>query len=67
MAFNVNVDLNLCQGYANCLVEASTLFDIDDDSNKAVVLGSQHADRLRGQAEAAVHGCPAQALTIVEL
>ena len=40
MAFKITVDLPACQGYANCLIEGPALFDIDDDTNKAVVIGS---------------------------
>ena len=68
MAFKVTVDLDLCQGYANCLIEAPALFDIDDDTNKAIILGGdEHDEPLRAQADASVRGCPARAIVVEDL
>lgn len=68
MSFKVTVDLNACQGYANCLIEGPALFDIDDDTNKAIVIGGDvHDEPLRTQAEAAKRGCPAHAIFIEDL
>lgn len=67
MAFKITVDLPACQGYANCLIEASSLFDIDDDTNKAIVLGDEHDESLRTLAEAAKRGCPANAIHLEDL
>ncbi|TQO20044.1 ferredoxin [Rhodoglobus vestalii] len=68
MAFKVTVDLDLCQGYANCLIEGPALFDIDDDTNKAIVLGGdEHDEALRAQADAATRGCPARAIVVEDV
>lgn len=67
MAFTVTVDLQACQGYANCLIEGPKLFDFDEDTNKAVVTGDVHDESLRGQAEASVRGCPAHAIALQDL
>ena len=68
MAFKITVDLPACQGYANCLIEGPALFDIDDDTNKAVVIGSdEHDEALRAQAESARRGCPAHAIFIEDI
>lgn len=67
MTFKVTVDLKECQGYANCLIEGPALFDIDDDTNKAIVLGDEFDESLRKQAEAAKRGCPAHAIFIEDL
>lgn len=68
MAFKISVDLQLCQGYANCLIEGPSLFDIDDDTNKAIVIGGEeHDEPMRNQAEAAKRGCPAHAIFIEDL
>lgn len=65
MTFKITVDLNVCQGYAACLIESPALFDIDDDTDKAVVLGGpEHDESMRAQAEAAALACPARAITI---
>lgn len=68
MAFKITVDLQACQGYANCLIEGPALFDIDDETNKAVAIGGEeHDGSLRSQAEAAKRGCPARAIFIEDL
>lgn len=68
MSFKITVDLQACQGYANCLIEGPSLFDIDDDTNKAVILGGdEHGELLRSQAEAATRGCPAHAIHIEDV
>ena len=33
MAYKVELDLDLCQGYANCLIEAPEIFDFDEDED----------------------------------
>ena len=68
MPIKITVDLHACQGYANCLIEGPSLFDIDDDTNKAIIIGGEeHGDTLRSEAEAAKRGCPAHAIHIEEL
>ena len=68
MAFKITVDLQACQGYANCLIEGPALFDIDDDTNKAIVLGGdEHDQSIRTQAEAAKRGCPAHAILVEDI
>lgn len=67
MAYKVRVDLELCQGYANCLIEGPALFDISDETDKAVVLNETPGEELRGQAEAAARGCPARAVLIEDI
>lgn len=62
----VVVDLNTCQGYANCVVEAPDLFDVDDESGKAVVLLEEVDASLADDAQRAVDNCPVSAITIVD-
>ncbi len=62
----VTVDLSRCQGYANCVLAAPDIFDLDDETSQAIVLEpSPPADRYEAarQAEA---GCPVQAITLEE-
>ena len=35
---NTRIDLAKCDGYANCVVEADEVFDIDEATGQAVVL-----------------------------
>lgn len=67
MAYKVSVDLELCQGYANCLIEGPSLFDISDETDKAIVLNEFPGEELRAEADAAARGCPAQAIFIEDI
>lgn len=60
----VTVDLNECLGYTNCIVEAPELFDVDDETGKAVVLVDLVEARLEDDARRAVANCPATAIAI---
>lgn len=60
----VIVALEKCQGYANCVVEAPDLFDLDLETGKAVVLLDDVAARLEADARSAVANCPVAAITI---
>jgi ferredoxin len=58
------LDSDACMGYANCVIEAPELFDIDEESDKAVILEENPDDSMRGAADRAVRVCPAVALRI---
>lgn len=60
----VVVDAELCQGYANCLVE-SELFDLGPDS-RAVFLGADVSTTARPEIENAARACPTAAIRLVE-
>ncbi len=62
--FEVLLDLDLCQGYANCVVAAPEIFDIDDASGVAVLLAPCPPVEQREHAEEAVRNCPAEAISI---
>jgi ferredoxin len=49
------------------LIEGPALFDISDETDKAVVLDETPGEDLRGQAEAAARGCPARAVFIEDI
>lgn len=57
----VKADLDVCQGYANCVMDASDYFDLDDDG-VVIVLRSDVPDSERARVEAAVNSCPVSAL-----
>ncbi|WP_433471275.1 ferredoxin [Saccharomonospora azurea] len=59
----VKADLEACQGYANCVVGAEDVFDIDDDG-LVVVLRSAIDDTDRARVEAAARSCPVNALVV---
>ena len=59
----VKADLDLCQGYANCVMEAPRFFEVDDDG-VVVVLKDEFVEEERMRVEAAVRSCPVRALRI---
>lgn len=58
------VDRDACMGYANCVIEAPELFDIDEATDKAVALIQEPDESFREAAERAARVCPAVALRI---
>ena len=62
----VVVDLATCQGYANCVVEAERVFDLDDDTGKAIVLLETVPDEFAEDARRAAANCPVKAISIEE-
>lgn len=62
---HIIVDLERCQGYANCVIDAPEVFDVSDEANKVVVLDEFPPDDLLGKINEAALNCPAQAIDIV--
>lgn len=60
----VVADLDKCQGYVCCVMEAGDVFDIDDNG-KVVVLTPHPVDARRDTVEAAIRQCPVSALSFV--
>lgn len=58
---HLKVDLTKCEGYANCVVAAPDLYDINDDGIVELLTTSISED-LRSRAEDAVRSCPAAAI-----
>jgi ferredoxin len=59
----VIVDTELCEGNGVCVKKAPTVFRLDDDDIARVLI--EHPDEaLRPQVEAAVRGCPRQAIRL---
>ena len=59
------VDLDACQGYANCVVAADDVFDIDDDG-VVDLLKTTIDDSDRSRVEEAARSCPVSALTVAD-
>ena len=59
----VKADLDACQGYANCVVGAQDVFDINDDG-VVVLLRTTVDESERGRVEDAARSCPVGALTV---
>lgn len=63
MTHRIKAELDVCQGFGNCVVNAPDLFDLDDD-DVVVVLRDLVDDAERAHAEHAARSCPVSALTI---
>lgn len=61
----VKADAGLCQGYANCIVDAGEVFDLDDEG-LVVVLRPIITAEERSQVEQAIVNCPVGALSLVD-
>ncbi|GGR46144.1 3-phenylpropionate/trans-cinnamate dioxygenase ferredoxin reductase subunit [Nocardioides luteus] len=61
----LTADFGACQGYANCVVAADDVYDIDDDG--IVVLLKEHIEESdRARVEEAARSCPVNALQVVD-
>ncbi|GAB3348246.1 ferredoxin [Amycolatopsis echigonensis] len=61
----VKADLEACQGYANCVVGADDVFDIDDDGI-VMLLKATVPDQDRARVEEAARSCPVSALAVAD-
>ncbi|MBA2953812.1 ferredoxin [Nocardioides sp. MAH-18] len=57
----LKADLAACQGYANCVVAADDVYDIDDDG-VVVLLQATIDEAERTRVETAARSCPVSAL-----
>jgi ferredoxin len=62
----VAVDLSKCQGYANCVIEAPDVFDLDEETGKATVLADEVPPASADDARRAAGCCPVRAITVLE-
>lgn len=60
----VNVDMDLCQNYGQCVFEAPSIFHLNDDDKLEYIADAE--DDQRDNVENAVDVCPMQAIRIVE-
>jgi ferredoxin len=61
----VIVDMSLCEGNGQCVVEAPNVFDLDDLDN-LILINETPNDSERANVEAAVRLCPKRAISIGE-
>ena len=62
----VVIDESACSGHGRCYVLAPALFSDDDRGYGEVIGDGTFTDDQRGEANAAVLGCPEQAITIAD-
>ncbi|NYE35824.1 ferredoxin [Nocardioides cavernae] len=58
----VDVDMDVCQNYGQCVFAAPEVFDLDDAGD--LVYQGEVDDASRTDVEAAVMACPVQAIAI---
>jgi ferredoxin len=64
MSMQVIVDMSLCEGNGQCVVEAPNVFDLDDLDN--LILLNEHPSAVeRANVDSAVRLCPKRAITVV--
>ena len=61
---SINVDMDKCQHYGQCVFEAPDVFKLNDDDKLEFVATAY--DSRRSDIESAVDVCPMQAISIVE-
>ena len=61
----VVVDFDLCESNAVCMGIAPEVFEVRDD-DFLYILDEHPPEALRSKVEAAVRGCPKQAITLVD-
>ena len=61
----VRANVRICEGFANCLVAAPDLFDLDDD-DKVIILQGELDDAERARVDEAIRSCPVAALSIAD-
>lgn len=59
----VEVDLNVCQNYGQCVFVAPEVFDLDD--NGELVYQSEFPDELEQKVRDAADACPVQAIKLL--
>lgn len=60
----ITLDLDRCQGYANCVMVAPSVFDIDDTTGQAVLRRASADESERSAIEDAVQQCPTEAISL---
>lgn len=62
----IKADVEVCQGYANCVVAAPDIFDIGD-AGTVVILDDSVSDGDEVRIVAAIRSCPVSALHLVKV
>jgi ferredoxin len=61
--YKLTAEYDVCQGFANCSMNAPDLFDLDDD-DVVVLLREKVEDGEYAHADQAVRSCPVTALKL---
>jgi ferredoxin len=61
--YRISAELDVCQGFANCSMNAPDLFDLDEN-DVVVLLRDEVSDDEFAHADQAVRACPVTALKL---
>ncbi len=64
MTYRVDIDETLCNGYGNCVVAAPEVFDLDADTNIAVVQPGRPVEEDGPALREAEADCPVRAIAL---
>jgi ferredoxin len=59
----IEVDVDLCEGHALCVLVAGSVFELNDDE-RAVVLDVELTDKLSSDVQTAIQRCPTRAISL---
>ncbi len=59
----IEVDLDMCEGHALCVIVAGTVFELNEDE-KAVVLDVELTEQQLAEVQTAIIRCPSRAITL---
>lgn len=63
MPYKILAEYDVCEGFANCTMNAPDLFDLDDN-DVVVLLKDEVSDEEYAHANEAVRSCPVKALKL---
>jgi ferredoxin len=64
MSIDLHVDDEVCNGYGNCVIAAPEVFDLDPNTNIAVVLPGRPLEADSHAVEEAIADCPVRAIRV---
>ena len=62
----VFADTDVCQSYANCVIESPEVFVLDESSGKVHLISATPRPEFEGAVRRAVAECPVRALSVQE-
>ena len=60
----IDIDLSVCQGYANCIMEAEDIFDLDEETGLAVLVMTEVPEERLAEVQRAAASCPVRAIRV---
>ncbi|MBB4689676.1 ferredoxin [Amycolatopsis jiangsuensis] len=65
MSYSIEINEKACNGYGNCIVAAPEVFDLDPETNIAVIRAGGNSETADDEElEEAAADCPVRAITL---